>query len=145
MNYEQKQEHTDAIIDGLKRAPVECEVSDSGEHWTKRSINRFCVNCYAPWGYSDTVCWRFARPLPPKQRVPWTASEILVHGIFDIDGCIVEAIAANTASVHCGGLGHWQMGTFLNDARAVVRETMPSGQVVDTGRRLELWKEVDSE
>lgn len=125
------------LVDG----PVECEVSGDGKGWFGRKVIGYRHDVIGKWYTSSEVALPYARLPRPKERRPWTAEEIMAHGVFEIHGDIVRTVGSTEDIVITGGSGRWNKASFINAARAVCLE-LRDGILCDTVERVELYKEV---
>lgn len=101
---------------------------------------------YVAGRYSISA-WSHATPILHKPRRPWTAEEIMLHGVFERNGKIVKVLSANSsdtlvASMVIGESIYKGLDTdeFIKEARAVCLE-LRDGILCDTGKRIELYKD----
>lgn len=92
------------------------------------------------YGDYSTFFATYATPILPKPRRPWTAEEIMAHGVFDIQGCIVRVASATNKAITLGKNGGYETDAFISVARAVCLE-LRDGILCDTGKRVELYKD----
>lgn len=165
MTQEEKQEEREYWTKLLADGPVWCEVwSDEKSNGVMAlviayvggnapfiTINNNAFESYAREIHANnnyyTYGWKNATTIVPKPRRPWTAEEIMAHGVFERNGKIVKVLSANSsdtlvASMVIGESIYKGLDTdeFIKEARAVCLE-LRDGILCDTGKRIELYKD----
>lgn len=165
MTQEEKQKEREYWTKLLSDGPVWCEVSESitstveprlviayvGGNYPFISVSALDSkdNAIAEYksGKYNVKAWKHATPILPNPRRPWTAEEIILHGVFERNGKIVKVLSANSsdtlvASMVIGESIYKGLDTdeFIKEARAVCLE-LRDGILCDTGKRVELYKD----
>lgn len=159
MNKQEEREYwTKLLSDG----PVWCEVWDdedktyrlvvayAGGEYPIIAVNALgkveAIEKYESQMYT-TQWWKHATPILPKPRRPWTAEEIMAHGVFERCGDIVRPLAVDNGNVHIVAMhsgtriyANVTMPRFIEGSRAVCLE-LRDGILCDTGKRVELYKD----
>lgn len=158
MTQEEKQEEREYWTKLLADGPVWCEVSESitstveprlviayvGGNYPFISVSALDSkdNAIAEYksGKYNVKAWKHATPILPNPRRPWTAEEIMAHGVFELHGDIVTVVDGTEDFLIIGQTGRWDKANFIDTARAVCLE-LRDGILCDTGKRVELYKD----